>query len=193
MPRAGTKNSSFIIKKMSTLFLDRDGVINVRTIGDYVRSPEAFLPAEGLGEAMQLLSGLFDRILIVTNQAGIGRGLMTESDLAAVHQKMANIVESAGGRIDGIYYCPHAKDAGCPCRKPLTGMGWKAMADFPETDFSNAWIVGDSASDMAFGKTLGMRTVLIRGKEEEAAELDAMAIDFRFDSLLHFARYMAGS
>ncbi|MBK8192498.1 MAG: HAD-IIIA family hydrolase [Lewinellaceae bacterium] len=177
---------------MSTLFLDRDGVINLRVPGEYINTPEAFIPAEGLGEAMQLLSGLFDRILVVTNQAGIGRGLMTESDLAAVHQKMANIVESAGGRIDGVYYCPHAKDAGCSCRKPATGMAWKAMADFPDTDFSKAWIAGDSVSDMAFGNTLGMRTVLIRGKEEEAAELAAMAIDFQFDSLLHFARYMAG-
>lgn len=175
---------------LPTLFLDRDGVINVRTIGDYVRHPDAFVPADGLGEAMPLLAAHFGRIVVVTNQAGIGRGLMTEQDLAAVHEKMFEIVKAAGGRIDRAYYCPHAKDAGCRCRKPATGMAWLALADFPDIDFENAWLVGDSASDIAFGQSLGMRTVLIAGKSEEAEQLAKMRIDFRFDSLLAFARFV---
>ena len=175
-----------------TLFLDRDGVINVRPIGDYVRMPEAFIATDGLGEALRLLAGQFGRIVVVTNQAGIGKGLMTEADLTSVHRSMRDIIAAAGGRIDGVYYCPHAKDAGCRCRKPATGMAWLALADFPDIDFENAWIAGDSVSDMQFGQALGMRTVLIRGKTEEAETLAAMKIDFRFDSLLHFARYVAG-
>jgi len=177
---------------LPTLFLDRDGVINVRPVGDYVRSPEAFVPAEGLAEAMRRLSGLFGRIIVVTNQAGIGKGLMTEADLAAVHRKMLEIIASEGGRIDGIYHCPHTKETNCPCRKPATGMAWLALKDFPDIDLENAWIAGDAAADMQFGQSLGMRAVLIHGKTEEAAALAAMRLDFRFDSLLHFARYLAG-
>lgn len=178
---------------LPTLFLDRDGVINVRTVGDYVRHPDAFLPTEGLGEAMELLAAHFGRIVVVTNQAGIGRGLMTEQDLAAVHEKMFETIESAGGRIDRAYHCPHTKDAGCRCRKPATGMAWLALADFPDIDFEKAWLVGDSASDIELGQALGMRTVLIAGKLEEAEQLTKMRVDFRFDSLLAFAQFVAGS
>ncbi len=177
---------------LPTLFLDRDGVINVRPVGDYVRSCEAFIATEGLTEAMRLLAGLFSRIIVVTNQAGIGKGLMTETDLASIHNKMYKIISSEGGRIDGIYHCPHTKEANCGCRKPATGMAWLALKDFPDIDFENAWIAGDSVSDMQFGQSLGMRTVLIHGKKEEAAALAAMRLDFRFDSLWHFARYLAG-
>lgn len=176
---------------MPTLFLDRDGVINMRTPGDYVRTPGMFEPTEQLGEAMRLLSACFGRIVVVTNQAGIGKGLMTERDLASVHQKMFELVAAGGGRIDRAYHCPHVKDAGCPCRKPATGMAWQALADFPEIDFENAWLVGDSASDIRFGQALGMHTVLIAGKTEEAAELAAMKVDFRFDSLFQFAGFIS--
>jgi D-glycero-D-manno-heptose 1,7-bisphosphate phosphatase len=176
---------------LPTLFLDRDGVINVRAVGDYVRRPEMFEPAEGLGEALRILAQHFGRIIVVTNQAGIARGLMTEADLAAVHQKMLDFAEASGGRIDGVYYCPHAKDAGCRCRKPATGMAWQALADFPEIDFTNTWLAGDSASDMQFAQALGMRCALIGGKLEEAGELAKMKVDFRVGSLLEFARFFA--
>lgn len=175
---------------LPTLFLDRDGVINRRTPGDYVRSTDMFEPAENLGEAMRILSAHFGRIFVVTNQAGIGRGLMTETDLSAVHGLLTDMVGTSGGRIDRIFHCPHTKDAGCPCRKPATGMAWQALAEFPEIDFENAWMVGDSASDIQFGQALGMHTVLIAGKTEEAQELAAMRIDFRFDSLFDFARFI---
>jgi len=178
---------------LPTLFLDRDGVINARTPGDYVRTPDAFVPTEGLGEAMRLLAAHFRRIVVVTNQAGIGRGLMTEQDLAAVHQKMFDIAASAGGRIDRAYHCPHARDAGCRCRKPATGLAWLALADFPDIDFENAWMVGDSASDIEFGQALGMRTALITGKFEELEQLAGMRVDFYFDSLLEFARFVAST
>ncbi|HRI60771.1 MAG TPA: HAD family hydrolase [Saprospiraceae bacterium] len=175
---------------LPALFLDRDGVINRRTPGDYVRTPDMFEPTEHLGEAMRLLSAYFGRIIVVTNQAGIGKGLMTEQDLVAVHHKMFELVNTAGGHIDRAFYCPHAKDAGCPCRKPATGMAWKALAEFPDIDFENAWLVGDSASDIRFGQALGMHTVLITGKSEEEEELSAMKIDFRFDSLFQFSRFI---
>ena len=172
-----------------TLFLDRDGVVNVRTPNDYVKTPDAWIPTAGLDEALRILSAHFQRIVVVTNQAGIGKGLMNEADLAAIHAKMFRVATAAGGRIDRAYHCPHRSDAGCSCRKPATGMAWLAMIDFPEIDFSQTWMVGDSASDMLFGQKLGMRTVLIAGKTEEAVALAALSVDFRFASLLDFARF----
>ncbi|MBC7777324.1 MAG: HAD-IIIA family hydrolase [Phycisphaerae bacterium] len=176
---------------MPTLFLDRDGVINERTPGEYVKTPNEFQPTQGLGEAMRLFADKFGRIVVVTNQAGIGKDLMTELDLYSVHQKMHAFVEEAGGRIDRAYHCPHRPDAGCTCRKPGTGMAWLALADFPDIDFEDAWMVGDSVADMAFAQTLGIRSVLIRGKIEEVAALSKMKIDYQFDSLLEFAEWIS--
>ncbi|HNE27696.1 MAG TPA: HAD family hydrolase [Saprospiraceae bacterium] len=176
----------------SALFLDRDGVLNVRPPMDYVKTAAELVPAPGVGEAVAMLSGMFDRIVVVTNQAGIGKGLMSEEDLAAVHQVLLDHIEAAGGRIDAVYYCPHRKETGCECRKPATGMARQANIQFPEIDFSHSWMVGDSASDMVFGQVLGMRTVLIEGKFEEAEILAEMTIDYRFESLLDFARFLRG-
>jgi histidinol-phosphate phosphatase family protein len=161
----------------------------VRTPGDYVKTPEEWIPVEGLEEAMQQLSVHFGRIIVVTNQAGIGRGLMTEADLEAVHEKMTAIIEMAGVRLDAIYHCPHRSDAGCDCRKPATGMALRAKVDFPDIDFAHSWIAGDSFSDMQLGLRLGMKTVLIHGKEEESEQLAALSLDFRFDSLEEFAQH----
>lgn len=176
---------------MNTLFLDRDGVLNSRIPGNYIKTPDEFQPMEGLGEAMRILSNHFDRIIVVTNQAGIGKGLMTETALHSVHLKLLQIVEAAGGRIDRIYHCPHRTEVGCTCRKPATGMAWKALADFPDLDFENAWMVGDSASDMEFAQRLGFRPVLIRGKYEELEALASLRIGLHFDTLLDFARWYA--
>ena len=189
-PQSNVPSPTSPAQRPQSLFLDRDGVINVRTVGDYVRSPDAFEPVPGLGEAMCLLAGLFGRIVVVTNQAGIGRGLMTEADLAAVHEKMQHLVAAAGGRMDRAYHCPHPPAAGCRCRKPQPGMAHQAQADFPDIDFAQSWMVGDSASDLEFGRRLGMRTVLIEGKTEDADLLAAMQPDFQFASLLDFARFV---
>lgn len=176
----------------SALFLDRDGVLNVRPPDDYVRTPADFHPAPGAAEAVALLTGHFARIVVVTNQAGVGKGLMTEQDLAGIHGLLLEQVAKAGGHIDAIYHCPHRREEGCDCRKPAVGMAKQAQAQFPEIDFTQSWMVGDSASDMVFGQTLGMQTVLITGKFEEAELLAEMDIDFRFDALLDFARFLLG-
>ena len=175
---------------MTTLFLDRDGVINLRSPGDYVKSPGEFHPIDGLGEAMRLLAGKFGRIIVITNQAGIGKGLMSELELHAVHQKMHSFVQINGGRIDRAYYCPHRAEAGCSCRKPATGMAWLALADFPDIDLEDAWMVGDSVSDMEFAQKLGIRPVLILGKIEEVAALSRMNLEHKFDSLLEFSQWI---
>ncbi len=171
------------------LFLDRDGVINRRLPGDYVRQSEAFVFEDKALPALQILSGLFCPIVVLTNQAGINKGLMTAGDLEDVHRKMREEVACFGGRIDGVYYCPHRPEEGCDCRKPAPGMAYRAQRDFPQIAFARAWMVGDSLSDMQLGASLGMRTALIAGKDEDAAALSAFPVTVRLDSLWDFARY----
>ncbi|HNX58638.1 MAG TPA: HAD family hydrolase [Spirochaetota bacterium] len=151
----------YSIDKSWTLFLDRDGVINVRLVDDYVKSPDEFTFTDGTLQALQLLSDLFGRIIIVTNQRGIARGLMTEDDLTSVHAAMTRDISRAGGRIDAIYHCPHDTSAACLCRKPAIGMALRAKEDFPEIDFSRSIMAGDSRSDMAFGENAGMKCVYV--------------------------------
>ncbi len=170
------------------LFLDRDGVINRRLPGDYVRRPEEFVFEAQALSALELLARHFEPIVVVTNQAGISKGLMTADDLWAVHRKMLAAVAQAGGRIDAVYHCPHKPEAGCDCRKPAIGMALRAKRDFPRIAFTEAWMVGDSLSDMEFGAALGMHTALILGKQEDAAALDVFPVQARFPSLWAFAQ-----
>jgi histidinol-phosphate phosphatase family protein len=175
------------------LFLDRDGVINLRTPGDYVKTPAEFIFEHQAPEAISLLTPFFDRIVVLTNQSGIGKGLMTELQLTSVHTVLLAGIRLAGGEIDGIYFCPHRPDAGCACRKPGIGMALQAQADFPDIRFSEAWMVGDSVCDMELALALGARAVLIEGKTEEASRLAAMPLQHRFNSLWDFARWYVAS
>ncbi|MCS6929671.1 MAG: HAD family hydrolase [Saprospiraceae bacterium] len=171
------------------LFLDRDGVINKRLKGDYVRYPHQFVFENRALDALRTLAELFYPIIVVSNQAGVGKGLIALEDVEVVHQYMLSKVEDAGGRIDKVYFCPHHPEEGCLCRKPALGMAYRAQCDFPELIFEEAWMVGDSLSDMQMGSSLGMRTALILGKEEEAALLEAFPVARRFHSLWDFAVY----
>lgn len=170
------------IDKTWTLFLDRDGVINKRLPGDYVKTLNEFEFLEGVTEAFRILSGIFGKIVIVTNQQGIGKGLYTENDLGIIHHYLADEIEKHGGRIDRIYFSPHLASANHNSRKPAIGMALAAQNDFPEIDFPRSVIVGDSLSDMEFGRNAGMKTVFIA----EASLLDDR-IDFCFPDLFAFA------
>lgn len=168
-----------------TLFLDRDGVINERPPGDYVRRWEDFHFLPGVLEAMPLLAARFARIIIVTNQQGIGKGLMTEADLADIHQRMIAAIEEAGGRIDAIFHCPDLRSKPDHCRKPRPTMALRARQQFPDIDFSQSLMVGDTLSDMQFGYRLGMQTVLITTSPEDVARVDGQEfpVDYRCGSL----------
>lgn len=176
-------------KKNQFLFLDRDGVINKRLPGAYVTHPNDFIFCEGTLEALAMLAPLFERIVVVTNQAGIGKGLMNMDDLETVHQKMFQEVIATGGRIDRAYCCPNITSDNAHCRKPNIGMGLQALADFPGIDFKQSWMVGDSASDIEFGKRLGMKTALVEGKTEENEQLATLNVDWRGASLLEFTQF----
>lgn len=151
----------------TTLFLDRDGVINQRLPGAYVADPEDFHFLAGVLTVMPQLAQLFHPIIIITNQQGIGKGLMTYADLEQVHFAMVQQINEAGGRIDGIYFCPHLKTANCTCRKPRSGLIEQAMQDFPTIELSDAILAGDSLSDLQLGASLGVHTIWIQTKEEE--------------------------
>jgi len=143
-----------------TLFLDRDGVINVEKPNGYILSWTEFAFIEGAVEAIRQLSQRFGRLLIVTNQRGVGKGLMSLEDLETIHKNMLSIIRSAGGHIDKIYACTDL-DPESPYRKPQTGMAARAKRDFPTIDFARSVMVGNNISDMQFGRALGMHTVWI--------------------------------
>jgi D-glycero-D-manno-heptose 1,7-bisphosphate phosphatase len=169
-----------------TLFLDRDGVINVEKNQDYIRHKGEFVFTEGTLEAMAGFAKLFPRIFVVTNQKGIGKGLMTHDDIADIHQHMVEQVVAAGGRIDRIYYCAELDDDHSH-RKPNPGMGLQAAQDYPATDFNRSLMVGNTMSDMAFGKNLGMITVFIPSTKP-MPELPHPLVDHVTDNLLSLAK-----
>lgn len=144
----------------SALFLDRDGVINSRISDGYVTSPDEFVFLPGAIDALKILSKKFNRIFIVTNQQGVGKGLMSDSDLEEVHSYMLGILEDNEIKIDKIYVCTSLMDSNDSCRKPDIGMAVQAKTDFPEIDLTESVMVGDTMSDMKFGKNAGMKTVL---------------------------------
>ncbi|HHG83529.1 MAG TPA: HAD family hydrolase [Bacteroidetes bacterium] len=144
-----------------TLFLDRDGVLNRRIVDDYVCNWAQWEWLPGTLEALANLSEIFGRMVLVTNQRGISRGLMSETDLNRIHSAMLADILAAGGRLDAIYYCPHGRDAGCDCRKPRPGMIRQARNQFPEIRPSRSIMVGDSPSDMELAIPEGIATVFI--------------------------------
>lgn len=153
--------------KYSALFLDRDGVLNRRLPGRYVQDWSAFHWLPGNPQAVARLSAHFRYLFVVTNQQGVGKGLMGQDELEAVHQRMKEEIERAGGRIDRIYTCTALKTEAGNCRKPSPSMGLQAARDFPDIDFSRSVMVGDSLCDLQFGQSLGMKNVWVRGKAEE--------------------------
>jgi len=152
------------IDKTWTLFLDRDGVLNKKIDDDYVRSWEQFEFLPGVKESLRNLAQIFHRIVIVTNQRGVGRGLMSVDDLNLIHDKLKFEIEASGGRIDAIFCCTDVGEEGSTHRKPKPGMAFDAKNQFPDIDFNKSVIVGDSASDMLFGENLNMKKVLISHK-----------------------------
>ena len=169
--------------KSWTLFLDRDGVINRRLPGRYVMHPDEFDYLPSSLESIIKLSKIFGRIIIVTNQKGVGKSLMSQADLDLIHEKMIADLKEKGGQVDAIYTATAAVLTSNSMHKPNPGMGLQAKVDFPTIDFKKSIIVGDSISDMEFGFGLGMWTVLVEGKEEEKEAAALIEVDQRVKSL----------
>ncbi|MCI1279394.1 MAG: lipopolysaccharide heptosyltransferase II [Nitrospira sp.] len=141
-----------------TVFLDRDGTLNVDT--GYVKSPDDFTVLPGVGAALARLKQAGARLVVVTNQSGLGRGYFTSKDLEAIHGKLRAILAEDGVTLDGLYFCPHHPDDRCNCRKPARGMIDRALAEL-QVDLSRAYVVGDSVRDVELAKLVGAQSLLV--------------------------------
>ena len=146
--------------KHPALFLDRDGVI-IENCSNYVRSwaDVAIFP-----QAVAALAAVRDcpyRIVLVTNQSAVGRGLISQATAEAINDRLLAHVRAAGGRIDAVYMCPHGPDDGCDCRKPLPGLLLRAAEEL-DIDLSRSVMIGDALSDVMAGQAAGTRAVLLR-------------------------------
>jgi len=150
------------------VLLDRDGTIN-EEIG-YVLSPAELRLIPGAAEAIRDLRALGLGVLVVTNQSPVGRGWITEADLAAIHDRLRALLRADGADVDAIEHCPHLPEDDCSCRKPHTGMVDRAAAELG-FDPAESFVVGDHAGDMALGRAIGARTIFVRtGHGEEELE-----------------------
>ncbi len=173
------------IDKTWTLFLDRDGVINVEKKDAYVLNPSEFIFLDGVQQAVKILSEIFGLILIVSNQRGVAKKLMTLEDLHDVHAYMMQEFNLYNARIDKIYFCTDLENSS-PNRKPNAGMALQAKKDFPQIDFNKSIMVGNKLSDMQFARNAGMHAVFIASTNPDTV-FPHEHIDARFNSLLEFA------
>jgi len=157
-----------------TLFLDRDGVINQRNFEGYIERVTDFIFMDGVLESLKYFTTIFQRIIVVTNQQGVGKGLMTSGQLSLIHEHMLNKVQAFNGRIDAVFAATSLKKSDLKERKPHPFMALQAKNKFPEIDFHKSIMVGDTDSDIQFGKNLGMKTVLIRSKEVISSSPDVV-------------------
>lgn len=168
-----------------TLFLDRDGVINEETIGDYIKSPDEFRFIAGSLQALQIVAPYFKRIIVVSNQKGVGKGVMSQADLDAINEKMLRQIAVSGGRIDAAYYGT-AIDPTDANQKPQPGLALQAQYDFPEIIFAKSIMVGNMAGDMQFGRNIGAYTVYIPTRSDGIPQPEE--VDNSYKDLLSFAQ-----
>ena len=169
-----------------TLFLDRDGVINYEKQDHYILNWDEFEFYPGVVEAIPILDKKFERIIVISNQRGVGRKLMSLDDLLDIHRRMKLEIETNGGKIDKIYYCTAVESKNF-CRKPNPGMALQAKKDLPSIDLSKSIVVGNKPSDMQFGRNAGMYTVYLKTTHPDQP-LPHPDIDLAFDSLADFAK-----
>ena len=171
------------VDKKWTLFLDRDGVINLHFPKDYVKNWNEFYFLEGALDAINKLSKTFGRIIIVTNQQGVGKGKMSEDALRIIHTNMLAEIEASGGKIDSVYAATSlAENDAFGVRKPKIGMALQAQEEFPEIDFAKSIIVGDSITDMQFGRNAGMFTVFVTDKKSSDV-VESLLVDYKIQRL----------
>lgn len=181
--------SDLTIDATWSLFLDRDGVINKRLPDDYVKKWDEFEFLPGVLEAISVLTTIFGKLFIVTNQQGIGKGLMRESDLDMIHDQMMSEIRSYGGKIHKVYHSPYRDEENSVFRKPNIGLARKAKIDFPEITFEKSIMAGDSITDMKFGKNAGMMTIYINTDKSKVSE-NIQLIDAVFPDLESFAGFI---
>ncbi|MFN6375136.1 MAG: HAD-IIIA family hydrolase [Chitinophagia bacterium] len=171
-----------------SVFIDRDGVINEQKEGGYILNWEEFRFLPDVKNALEILSNKFDRIVVISNQRGVGKGLMSEASLNDIHQKMKDEVVLANGRIDEIFYCTSIENCH-PDRKPNPGMAYRAKKSFPEINFSKTIMIGNKLSDMYFAQHAGVYAIFLSTTNPEVA-FPHPIIDDRYASLFDFAKQL---
>lgn len=168
-----------------TLFIDRDGVVNDEKHLDYIHTWDEFKFYEGVKEAFKIFNKKFGIIIMVTNQRGVAKGLTKIEDLHLIHRNMLKEIENAGGRIDRIYFCTEMEGEN---RKPNPGMGLQAKKDYPNIDLSESVMIGNTLSDMEFGRNLGVAMNIFLPTTRKDIPLNHEDIDFVFDDLISVAK-----
>lgn len=157
------------------VFLDRDGTINENAPGKYVLRVEDFTLIEGVPEAIGSLCQAGFEVYVVTNQSAIGRGWLDQEKHDTIMRYLNWRVSEAGGTISGVYLCPHLPDEGCECRKPKTGLIAQALAEHPDIDVGESFLVGDRPEDMQLALNAGLRPIFVlsgHGRHEKEALLE---------------------
>ena len=188
------QNRANIVNKW--LILDRDGVINVDS-DQFIKSPDEWQPIPGSLEAIAAFNQAGYKIVIISNQSGIARGLLDIPMLESIHQKFAELLKEHGGEIERIYFCPHGPDDHCHCRKPKPGLFTRFAKEF-ELSLDGVYAIGDSIRDLQAARLAGARAVLVRtGKGENSVKSIAESRDDEFlnqvpvfDNLLAFKNHL---
>ncbi len=175
------------IKNNWTLFIDRDGVINHEKHKDYIHTWDEFVFYNGVKEAFEIFAKHFKYVIVVTNQKGVGKGLTKAENLFEIHRNMIAEISKAGGRVDAIYFCPDV-DENSPNRKPNAGMGLQAQLDFSEIDFKKSIMVGNTISDMEFGRNLKLAATIFLTTTRPEVDVTDSRIDLHYSSLIDFAK-----
>ncbi len=152
---------------MPLIILDRDGVIN-KDSDDFIKSPQEFIPLSGSLEAIARFNAAGYCVVVATNQSGVARGLFDVQMLDAIHHKLEKLLAAVGGHLEGIFYCPHAPDADCNCRKPKPGLLQQISRTFG-TELNGVPVIGDSLRDLQSAQAVGATPILVRtGKGERS-------------------------
>ncbi|MGZ8220737.1 MAG: D-glycero-beta-D-manno-heptose 1,7-bisphosphate 7-phosphatase [Methylobacter sp.] len=171
------------------VLLDRDGVINHDSDG-FIKSPEEWLPIEGSLEAIALLNEHDYKVVVITNQSGVARGLLDAATLEKIHAKMQRMTEEKGGKIDAIYFCPHGPDDGCNCRKPKPGLLEQFAAD-SHASLNGMAVIGDSLRDLQAAQAVGASPILVKtGKGQETLHKNPNLNIPVFENLYDAARHI---
>ena len=171
---------------MRLVILDRDGVINYDSV-DYIKSPQEWRPIPGSLEAIARLHRAGYRVVVATNQSGVGRGLLSMDTLAAIHAHMLEQVRKRGGEIDAIFFCPHTPEDGCECRKPAPGL-FNEIAKRLQMNLVGVYVVGDAERDVVAARQVMASPVLVRtGKGAQTLKQKSVPDDVPvFDDLAAF-------
>jgi histidinol-phosphate phosphatase family protein len=179
---------NFELKKINsswTLFIDRDGVVNDEKHLDYIHTWDEFKFYKGVKEAFKIFDKKFGIIVMITNQRGVAKGLTKLEDLHLIHKNMLKEIAEADGRIDRIYFCTDMESEN---RKPNPGMGLQAMKDFPQIDLSKSIMIGNTLSDMKFGRNLGVAINIFLPTTRKDVPLNHEDIDLAFNDLISVAK-----